>query len=77
MVLQIRNNSEKIRTYTINKDVIFTIYEHSIAKTSTSGLIPVSYETLKKAVNNHEQGILCWIYAENNKITKVEQEYIA
>jgi len=72
----IRNNSEEITTYTIDEDAIFTIYEHSIVKTSTGGSIPVSYETLKKAVDDHERGILCWIYTEDNKITKIEQQYI-
>ncbi len=72
----IRNNSEEITTYTIDENSIFEICKHSIIETSTGDLIPVSYETLKKAVDDHKRGILCWIYTEDNKITKIEQQYI-
>ena len=72
----IRNNSEEITTYTIDENTVFEICKYSIIETSTGDLIPVSYETLKKAVDDHKRGILCWIYTEDNKITKIEQQYI-
>ncbi len=72
----IRNNSEEITTYTIDENSIFEICKHSIIETSTGDLIPVSYETLKKAVDDHKRGILCWIYTEDNRITKIQEQYI-
>lgn len=73
----IRNNSDEITTYTIDENTVFEICKYLLGAEGNSAEVePVSYETLKKAVDDHERGLLCWIYTEDNKITKIEQQYI-
>jgi len=74
----IRNNSDEITTYTIDENTVFEICKYLLREVpNASEVEPVSYETLKKAVDDYyERGLLCWIYTEDNKITKIEQQYI-
>ncbi|HCQ88777.1 MULTISPECIES: tetratricopeptide repeat protein [unclassified Clostridium] len=73
----IRDNSDEIATYTIDENTVFEICKYLLRDVSNASEVePVSYETLKKAVDDHERGLLCWIYTEDNKITKIEQQYI-
>ncbi|WP_291581234.1 Ig-like domain-containing protein, partial [Clostridium sp. UBA6640] len=74
----IRDNSKEITTYTIDENTVFEICKYLLRDVynNASEVEPVSYETLKKAVEDHERGLLCWIYTEDNKITKIEQQYI-
>ncbi|WP_461615252.1 Ig-like domain-containing protein [Clostridium sp. Marseille-QA1073] len=73
----IRNNSDEITTYTIDENTVFEICKYLLRDVSNASEVePVSYETLKKAVDDHERGLLCWIYTEDDKITKIEQQYI-
>ncbi len=74
----IRNNSDEITTYTIDENTVFEICKYLLREVpNASEVESVSYETLKKAVDDYyERGLLCWIYTEDNKITKIEQQYI-
>jgi len=74
----IRNNSDEITTYTIDENTVFEICKYLLREVpNASEVEPVSYETLKKAVDDYyERGLLCWIYTEDSKITKIEQQYI-
>ncbi len=74
----IRNDSDEITTYTIDENTVFEICKYLLREVpNASEVEPVSYETLKKAVDDYyERGLLCWIYTEDSKITKIEQQYI-
>ncbi|ARC86421.1 tetratricopeptide repeat family protein [Clostridium argentinense CDC 2741] len=74
----IRNNSDEIATYAIDENTVFEICKYLLGDVynNAAEVESVSYETLKKVVDDHERGLLCWIYTEDNKITKIEQQYI-
>jgi hypothetical protein len=73
----IRNKSEEITSYTIDENVTFEICEYLVKGIGNkANLTQVPYEVLKKAADKYDGRLLCWIYSENNKITKVEQQYI-
>lgn len=74
----IRDNSKEITTYTIDENTAFEICKYLLREVPNASEVEmVSYEILKKAVDDYyERGLLCWIYIEDNKITKIEQQYI-
>lgn len=72
----IRNNSEEITTYTIDENTVFEICSHLLRDiTNYSRVEPVSYDVFKEKESGRSR-VLCWIYTEDNRITKIQEQYI-
>ncbi|HAG44270.1 MAG TPA: hypothetical protein DCL31_14315 [Clostridium sp.] len=72
----IRNNSEEITTYTIDENTVFEICSHLLRDvTNHSRVEPVSYDVFKEKESGRSR-VLCWIYTEDNRITKIQEQYI-
>jgi hypothetical protein len=72
----IRNNSSEITTYTIDENTVFEICVHLLRDVynNAAEVEPVSYDVFKEKESGRFAQLF-WIYTEDNRITKIQEQF--